>query len=273
MRWKIYDEERFARLDRRVGMLQRNLEKLVQAQVEGAGLPIPLDYEPASIEVRAHSTIERKRAQAARKEPWTVAWIESLEAGSVLWDVGANIGAYSLVAALRPQGALRVVAIEPSAATYASLCENVVANRTTAQIMPLLALLGERTGLATVGLSDMSAGTAFHRGRDAAEGDRFDPVFEQPVLMFAVDDLVQRFSLPAPRYMKIDVDGAEAHVLRGARGTLADVTSALVEIDDEQRDEVDSLMADAGLFAGGEFRRDGEGDRVAHVAYRIYERS
>ena len=62
-------------------------------------------------------------------EPWTVHWLERIVApGDVLYDVGANIGAFSLVAANAHDQAVRVFAFEPSFVTYAALCRNVLEN-------------------------------------------------------------------------------------------------------------------------------------------------
>src|SRR5262245_23889981 len=62
---------------------------------------VPLDYDAHSVRLLATSPMERKwRARSCKKEPWTVAWIEeSMGSGGVLYDVGANVGTFSLVAA------------------------------------------------------------------------------------------------------------------------------------------------------------------------------
>src|SRR4051794_22030831 len=61
------------------------------------------------------------------REPETIAWIDAFETPCLFWDVGANVGTYSLYAALRPE--ISVVAFEPSPATYAALSRNIEANR------------------------------------------------------------------------------------------------------------------------------------------------
>jgi len=60
------------------------------------------------------------------KEPATIGWLMSLPSGSVLWDVGANIGIYSVFAAV--QRDCRVVAFEPSPTFYAELMANIELN-------------------------------------------------------------------------------------------------------------------------------------------------
>jgi Met-10+ like-protein len=121
-----------------------------------------LDYEGAEILVGVTSRAEfTSRLRPAAKEPWTVAWLDrSVRAGDVLWDVGANIGAYSLIAASLGREAAAIVAVEPAFANYAALCENVVLNGCQDAVLPLPVLLGDSTRLVTLGVAE--AGSAEH---------------------------------------------------------------------------------------------------------------
>src|SRR5215468_9399255 len=53
----------------------------------------------------------------AMREPETLAWIDSFETPCRFWDIGANIGVFSIYAGLRPD--VEVSAFEPAAASYA----------------------------------------------------------------------------------------------------------------------------------------------------------
>src|SRR5689334_19678778 len=57
------------------------------------------------------------------KEPETIRWIDSFSPGSVFWDIGANIGTFSLYAGLGHD--ISVVAFEPAAANYYVLSRNI----------------------------------------------------------------------------------------------------------------------------------------------------
>ena len=65
------------------------------------------------------------------KEPETIAWIEQMPPGSVLWDIGANVGTYAIYAAQR---GMHVVAFEPSAANYYVLNRNIHLNKLSTQV-------------------------------------------------------------------------------------------------------------------------------------------
>jgi FkbM family methyltransferase len=229
-----------------------------------------LDYGGAEILVGVTSRSElMSRLRPAAKEPWTVAWIErSLRPGDVLWDVGANIGSYSLIAASVGAASLgreaaKVVAVEPAFANYGALCDNVLVNGFEEIVVPLPVLLGDRTGLVTIGYRDAAAGAAEHEvgGKGL------------PTLAYRFDDLVESTGLPAPTLLKIDVDGAEAAVLAGAAGTLRrpELRSVLVEIERVGGDHVAGVLS-AGGFELVERVDERDGERLQNVWYGIFER-
>lgn len=185
------------------------------------------------------------------KEPDTIAWIDGFAAGDVLWDVGANVGTYALYAAQR--GA-RVVAFEPSAANYHLLNRNIALNRLDERISAYCLALSERAGpghfyLASEHIGD--AGNAFGHPTDW-RARPFAPSSRQAILGQTIDGLLDQYELPFPQHLKVDVDGIEDQIVRGAARTLADprLRSALVELNTERgayRDGVVATMAAAGL--------------------------
>lgn len=230
-----------------------------------------IDYDGAEIVIGVTSRAEiMSRLTPVAKEPWTVRWIEqSIQDGDVFYDVGANVGTYSLIAAAQQRSGVRVVAFEPGYASFAALCDNVVRNGRDDVIVPLPVVLGDRTELATLGYSDVAAGGAEHSLRPDAEA-----VYRQPVLAYRLDDLVSEFQLPLPSLLKVDVDGAEAAVLAGAPRTLArqQLRSVLVEVQDEGTGNVVSALEEAGLSLRDRIdRRDGM--PLHGVWYGLFERS
>jgi FkbM family methyltransferase len=175
----------------------------------------PLDYRRARIWLRVTSAVERRvRLYSCEKEPETVAWLEAtLRPDDVLYDIGANVGAYALVAAKIHAG-VRVYAFEPGQRTFANLVENIALNDASQQIVPLPVALTDRTTLVKFQYASMEAGAALHpglRGTERKDGGAGTHV----VLGFRLDDLNRHLALPRPTHMKVDVDGAELEVLRG----------------------------------------------------------
>src|SRR5688572_26330757 len=89
-----------------------------------------LDYPHKKIHMALDNAVQIARLGACRKEPETVAWIESnMRPGDVFFDVGANVGAYAFVADTVAGGNCDIYAFEPSYSTFAALVANVRLNR------------------------------------------------------------------------------------------------------------------------------------------------
>jgi FkbM family methyltransferase len=228
-----------------------------------------IDYEQAEILVGVTSRAEiLSRLRPCAKEPWTVRWLEeTLRTGDVLYDIGANVGSYSLIAAaLRSD--VRVIAVEPGYSSYAALCDNVLLNRRQDVVTPLPVALAEASGLRTLHYSDVAAGAAEHELRQ-----KENSAYRQAVLAYRLDDLVEHFGLPSPTLVKLDVDGGEAAVLAGATQALArrELRSVLVEVERAHSAEAIPFLDRAGLVLRERIdERDGE--RLLRVWYGIFER-
>src|SRR5262249_15125786 len=153
-------------------------------------------------------------------EPWTIDWLETcLRPGEVLYDIGANIGAYALVAAKVSGGQARVYAFEPGFANFAALCQNIVLNGCGECVVPLPIALGEKAGMMNWKYRNLSPGAASHAlgGRLPGlpgESCRTEAPYEQLMPVHRLDDLLTQFGLPFPNHIKLDVDGTELEVLR-----------------------------------------------------------
>jgi FkbM family methyltransferase len=186
-----------------------------------------LDYPRAEIHLRLSSRQEFHRLRSCRKEPWTVRWIEQhLQPGEVLYDIGANVGAYTLLAAVAVPGA-RVVSFEPGPANFAALCANVELNAVADRVTTIPIALGDHPHPVRLGHHPDVPGGA-PRPVDADSGEE-----ATTVLVDRLDDVVERFGLSPPQHLKLDVDGAEAEVLAGGDRILASssLRSAMVELD------------------------------------------
>jgi FkbM family methyltransferase len=217
-------------------------------RLEGAA-PERLDYPNADIYLRVTTKAERNRLRACSKEPFTIEWIHRcIGAGDVMYDIGANVGAYALVAAKRPGGGARVFAFEPSYANVAALCANVVINQVQELVTPMPFALSNREALTVFALRALEPGSARHTLGDApsAEGPA---QYRQPVFTYRLDDLIERYQLPWPQHIKLDVDGGELEVLEGASRALAapSLRSMLVEVSTSLSEEITRLMAQFGL--------------------------
>lgn len=250
---------------------ERRLLKRLSAATPPGTQPelLPLDHPTAGISLYVTSKVERSsRVHSVRKEPWTVEWLErDVRRGEVVYDVGANVGAYALLAARQVGREGRVVAFEPGYASYARLCDNLVVNDLGDVVVPVALPLGRATGLSTFAYKSLAPGQARHAvtgARSAGAESLADPVFTQQVLVTSLDDLVRTFGLPEPHHLKLDVDGWELEVLAGAAGVLASarLRTLVVEVEAPNSDAVVDLLAEAGLALEARHQRDVDGSPV-----------
>ena len=159
------------------------------------------------------------------KQPATLAWIDSFLPDGVLWDVGANIGLYTLYAALR--GDTRVVAFEPAAVNYFLLTANCEVNRFGDRVDCLLAGLGRQRALERFDVSQFAPAQSFSFRRKRVQyGGR------QAALVLSIDELVEDHGLACPNYIKIDVPGVSDAIVEGGERTLSrpEVRSIHIEL-------------------------------------------
>ena len=199
---------------------------------------IPKRYYPrliADLEERAfapmdygkHEILLAKgvRTNSCEGEPELVRYLETyLKPGQVFYDIGANVGAFALVAAKYHHGQVKVYAFEPAAANVPILMLNIMRNHCEKSIVPLAIPLAKEATMAVFNYhaDHFRPGGGLHALGDAIDydGKPFEPFFQQLMLSATIDDLVGRGYLPAPHHMKLDVDGLEFEILAGAENVL-----------------------------------------------------
>lgn len=205
-----------------------------------------------------------RAATLLSKEPETIAWIRTFTGDDVLYDIGANIGTYSLYAARRCR---KVYAFEPEASNFAVLNRNIQINALSHRITAFPVAIADANKIDTLRLSSLETGAALHAfGTDVDfKGDRFAPVFAQGSIAVTLDELVYRYGLEQPTHIKLDVDGLDRAILGGGRRVLRErrLKSVLVEINelDAADAELVALLEQCGLMrtGGGAAIRDQAG--------------
>ena len=164
-------------------------------------------------------------------EPDTLRWIDRLPSDAVLWDIGANVGMFSLYAALQP--GIRVVAFEPAASTYDTLVKNIQLNNLGSSISAYGIALGDRTRRSVMRMSSFEAGHYMHslQSAELSVGVEAEGNLEQPVLELTIDDFARVFSPPLPTHIKLDVDSNENEIIAGAKGLLGGDTVRSVQVE------------------------------------------
>ncbi len=249
-------------------LLRRGLFVLAQLRKRDAidllAIPQPVDYAKRHVEILATAPKEAAtRTRSVMKEPWTVHWIERVvKPGEVFYDIGANVGVYSLLAGAVHEKQVRTFAFEPGFATFAALCRNVIHNGMDDCISPMPTVLHRQVGHTLFKYRSLDSGSARHavgaQGLETKDFKETKPVYQQTVLTVDLDTLIRDYGLPAPAHIKLDVDGPELEILEGARKILASpaLKSVMVELDDKKRRRaIVALLEEAGLTLAVEFEK------------------
>lgn len=184
-----------------------------------------LDYDKYPIYL--HDNI---RLASCRKEPGTVGWIEEFSKDDTVFDIGANVGAYSLIMS---KFAKKVYAFEPSVFNFNVLIKNVYTNKAP-NIVPLNIALSQYRKLGTFVYSSTETGGSGHSFGQSPVGG----AYKQEIISCSIDEFVEDFKIEAPNHIKLDVDGIEYEILKGATETLSRKTfkSLMVEVDEKQEE-------------------------------------
>lgn len=144
-------------------------------------------------------------------EPDELAMVKKLvKSGSVFFDVGAHIGVYSLIASRLVGSEGAVHAFEPALSTYEVLLKNISLNRVSNVVVNQIAV-SEQTGEAELFLN-LETGL-----NSLGQTGRGNPAGTEKVESISLDEYVARHKISPVNFLKVDVEGYEGHVLRGAQ--------------------------------------------------------
>jgi FkbM family methyltransferase len=133
---------------------------------------------------------------------------------SVCFDIGANVGYYSLLfASLSPKGSVH--SFEPVPLNYHILCANAIVNGFS-NVNVNLCAVGEREGSTELVISSDSAYSSLIDTGRKPVGSKVR------VRMITLDGYCDQNNVGRVDLLKVDVEGAEARVLCGAQGILGD---------------------------------------------------
>ena len=193
-----------------------------------AGKNIIFANNPAS-----KTYIKNRMDRMLSKEPETIKWINGFDKTSVFFDIGANIGIYSLYSAIVKENS--VYAFEPHAASYKNLLESINLNKLHNCNAHCIAM-GDKLALSSIDIKNMHEGVA--NNIVGQTGDFYHGCTE-----FSLNFLVSKKMLPQPTHIKIDVDGYEDKVIEGGMEVFRNTKSILLEISNKNKNYVNMIEA------------------------------
>lgn len=184
------------------------------------------------------------------KEPETLNWIDSFSGDKIVfWDIGANIGLYSIYAASKHYN-IEIISFEPSVNNLRILSRNIYKNKLVSKIKIFqLPLSDDKNIFSSMNEAEFTEGWSMSAFGETTnyEGLEFSPKHNYQIFGTNINYLLDNKFLPFPNYIKIDVDGLEHKILNGANKFLnnPDLKSLLIELNrdfSEQFDTVQNIM-------------------------------
>ena len=232
------------------------------------------DWSVRNVEVRGQGTVYRFVCGGLRdyarvaglfvEEPGTAAWIhQSVKPGDVFYDIGANVGIFTIMAAHHVGPSGRVVAFEPHAANFAALMRNVAANGFGDRVIAFNAAVHQDSGFYDFNYASLGVGSAASQliGNAVPGKSPFETVAREMKYAVAIDRLVAGGLVPRPTHVKIDVDGNEPDIVAGMAALLSRAgkpRSLSVEVSSGEEAALERWLAPYGYhLAGTNFTRTG----------------
>lgn len=197
-------------------------------------------------------------------------WLKLCKTADVAIDVGAYLGVYSILAA--KVGSPKVYAIEPNPETYLQLERNILINSLGGEISTSQFALGdveETVFLVFPHGRPLSSGTKVSRKPENENPNRYD--YQTKVHLVPLDSLIVP-SRDQIVVMKIDVEGFELQVLKGATNLLLNnFPEMIIEIlSNAGKVEIDIYLERFGYSAGVPIR---DSRKTSNFLYKVNENS
>ena len=182
------------------------------------------------------------------KEPETIQWINEFKKSDeiIFWDIGSNIGIYSLYAAIKHKN-IKVISFEPSTSNLRVLSRNIFLNNLNDKISIFNNPLTNKTNeILSMKETNFVEGGAFNTFGEEInfEGKKINPKMEYKLYGTSINYILDKNILKIPDYIKIDVDGIEHKILDGGRTYLNNIKikEILIEINENFEEQYRSVF-------------------------------
>jgi FkbM family methyltransferase len=191
---------------------------------------------------------------------------ETVKPGSVVWDVGANMGLFSFAAAGLAGADGRVYAFEPDTVMVRLLRRSARLNPQAAPVEVIPCAVADDVSLARFHIAQRSRTSNALEGYGLSQSGGVREV--ETVLTVSLDWLAER--LPPPDVLKVDVEGAELTVFRGGLKMLKAKRPVIVfELTRWNWDEESRILRDLGYTLYDSELPPGERKPLTQPTYNI----
>lgn len=224
-------------------MIRRALERLSHGVTLRSRLPRRIGNYPIIVSPDARLGFWRGDVESMDRILIMLAE-EFVPPGGVVWDIGANVGIFALAAAARAGTSGRVLAVEADTWLVDLMrrtCKLECDPRAPIDVLP--AAIDAELGIATFNIASRGRAANFLEGAGSSQtgGSRQ----QQKVMTASLDWLLGQF--PKPDVLKIDVEGAELRVLRGAKSVLETAQPVMIcEVSSDNAQEATRILHSYG---------------------------
>ena len=187
------------------------------------------------------------------KEPEVRYFIdEYLDDGDIFFDIGANVGVFSIYAAKRYKN-LRIYSFEPEVSNLATLKENIIKNNITKKTVIYGVGISNSVGLSKLHLQDLTTGSALHtedrKNIDHSYEGNNPIIWAEGIYTVTLDYFCDIINI-IPNAIKIDTDGNESKILKGATNLLKNpmLRSIIIEMPEEQMTYCHTILLESGFI-------------------------
>jgi FkbM family methyltransferase len=199
-------------------LLYKDIPKLISA-IRQFSNSSRVDSRGLSFQMLSDNWVTKFRARTFNeKEPEMLDWLdENLLEGDVFFDVGANVGIYSIYAALRKPTAI-IYAFEPEYSNLHQLKMNIINNDLLKNVIPFAIAISDQTGVSYLHIQDFTPGAALSTEQRGSINKTYgkDVVWKEGIVTSTLDYISDKVDIQ-PNLIKIDVDGNELKILNGGR--------------------------------------------------------
>lgn len=222
---------------------------------------IHVKHNNLSLKFNATNYISYYRANTfSSKEPETLKWIDSFKENSVFFDIGANVGIYSVYAAKSKN--CKVFCFEPSVFNLELLVKNIQLNQVNNNTIIIPIALSNKNSLESFNLSNLENAAALSNFGYKYDqyGNAMNIINYYNTLGMKLDHFVDLYKTDYPDHIKIDVDGIEHLILEGMENTLDNAKSILVELtssfDEQIKNSIKILKAKNFIMKNNEINNN-----------------
>ena len=145
---------------------------------------------------------------------------KNLKTKDIFFDVGANIGVFSIFAAIKRNA--KVFAFEPEYSNLNLLKENIIKNNLIDNIIPFSFAIGNECRITQLHIADLTPGSAvssISMNYLEKTNEGYDVLWKEGVMELTLDKIIKDLNIK-PKILKIDTDGNEKNVLLGSKDLL-----------------------------------------------------